>query len=128
MFGLIVSSVLVTGLMLMNYTASLVEQFTFVILLATLTTLIPYAYSAMAQLLLLVADRERFEGKRLLTHGVIAVLASAYSVWAIAGSGYEVIAKGLLLLLAGIPVYVWLAYQKRRGGTAEQAEHGVEAA
>ena len=36
-FGLVVSSVLITGLVMMNYTRSLVDQFTFVILLATLT-------------------------------------------------------------------------------------------
>src|ERR671911_2071473 len=42
-FGLVVSSVLVSGLMLMNYTQGLVEAFTFIILLATLTTLVPYA-------------------------------------------------------------------------------------
>ncbi|GAB3490172.1 amino acid permease [Amycolatopsis cihanbeyliensis] len=121
--GLVVSSVLVTALMAMNYTATLVEQFTFVILLATLTTLVPYAYSAMAQLMLLVTDRERFHGRRLFWHGLVAVLAFGYSVWAIAGAGYEVMAKGLLLLLAGMPVYVWLAYRKRRGerDTAETA-------
>jgi APA family basic amino acid/polyamine antiporter len=34
-FGLVVSSVLVTGLIAMNYTKSLVDQFTFIILLAT---------------------------------------------------------------------------------------------
>ena len=48
-FGLVVSSVLVSGLMLMNYTEGLVDAFTFIILLATLTTLVPYAYSAAAQ-------------------------------------------------------------------------------
>lgn len=51
--GLVVSSTLVTVLMTMNYNASLVDQFTFVILLATLTTLIPYAYASVAQLVLL---------------------------------------------------------------------------
>jgi APA family basic amino acid/polyamine antiporter len=37
-FGLAVSSVFITVLMLMNYSQTLVEQFNFVILLATLTT------------------------------------------------------------------------------------------
>ncbi|WP_216207361.1 amino acid permease [Amycolatopsis aidingensis] len=117
-FGLVVSSVLVSVLMAMNYTATLVEQFTFVILLATLTTLVPYAYSAMAQLMLLLTDRERVTPRRLAGHGLVAVLAFAYSVWAIAGAGYEVMAKGLLLLLAGMPVYVWLVHRGRRADRA----------
>ncbi|WP_158888121.1 amino acid permease [Amycolatopsis anabasis] len=130
-FGLVASSVLVTVLMAMNYTASLVSQFTFVILLATLTTLVPYAYSAMAQLMLLATDRGRFSRRRLLTDGVVALLAFAYSLWAIAGAGYEVMAKGLLLLLAGMPVYVWIAYRRKRGTTAafpKKSDEGREAA
>ncbi|GAA4039138.1 amino acid permease [Nonomuraea soli] len=115
--GLIVSSVLVTGLMLMNYNAGLVEQFNFVILLATLTTLIPYAYSAMAQLMLALTDRERFAGRRLAVDATIAVLAFGYSLWTIAGSGYEVVYKGFLLLLAGVPVYVWLKRREERQNT-----------
>jgi APA family basic amino acid/polyamine antiporter len=113
-FGLIVSSVLVTLLMAMNYTKSLVDQFTFIILLATLTTLVPYAYSAAAQLMLLATDRARFSGRRLATDAVVALLAFGYSLWAIAGAGYEVVFKGFLLLLAGIPVYVWMRWRAAR--------------
>ncbi|MFD1542739.1 amino acid permease [Nonomuraea guangzhouensis] len=109
--GLVVSSVLVTALMVLNYNAGLVEQFNFVILLATLTTLIPYAYAAAAQLMLALTDREHFSGRRLATDLTIAGLAFAYALWTIAGSGYEVVYKGTLLLLAGIPVYVWLKHR-----------------
>ena len=59
----------------MNYTKSLVDQFTFILLLATLTTLIPYAYSAAAQMYLLFADRARFQGRRLAIDAGIALLA-----------------------------------------------------
>jgi APA family basic amino acid/polyamine antiporter len=117
--GLVVSSVLVTGLMLMNYTESLVDQFTFVILLATLTTLVPYAYSAGAQLLFLATDRERFAGRRFALDAVVAGLAFAYSIWMIGGSGYEVVFKGFLLLTAGIPVYVWMRWQATRSGDGD---------
>ncbi len=112
--GLVVSSVLVTGLMLMNYNAGLVDQFTFIILLATLTTVIPYAYAAVAELVLLATDRAAFSGGRLARDAVIALLAFGYSVWAIAGSGYEVVYKGTLLIFAGMPVYAWLKYRDQR--------------
>jgi APA family basic amino acid/polyamine antiporter len=112
-FGLVVSSALVTLLMLANYTKGLVELFTYMLLLATLTTLIPYAYSAAAQLMLFVKDREKFSGMRLAKDSVIASLAFAYSVWAIYGAGQEVVFYGLLLLLAGIPMYVWVKWRNR---------------
>jgi APA family basic amino acid/polyamine antiporter len=41
-------------------------------------------------------------------------MAFGYSLWAIAGAGYEVVFKGFLLLLAGIPVYVWLRWRATR--------------
>lgn len=112
-FGLIVSSILVTVLMGMNYTRGLVDQFTSIVLLATLTTLVPYAFSAAAQLLLLATDPAAFSGARLARDAVIAGLAFAYALWAIAGAGYEVVFKGFLLLLAGIPVYVWIRWRER---------------
>jgi APA family basic amino acid/polyamine antiporter len=121
--GLVVSSVLVTVLMAMNYTRGLVDQFTFIVLLATLATLVPYTFSAGAQLLLLVTDRAAFSGRRLTRDAVIAGLAFAYSVWAIAGAGYEVVFKGFLLLLAGIPVYVWIRWRDVR---AQQPRPEVE--
>jgi basic amino acid/polyamine antiporter, APA family len=106
--------VLVTALMLMNYTKGLVDAFTFVILLATLTTLVPYAYSAAAQAYLYVTERERFSPRHFLRDIAIAALAFAYSVWAIAGSGQEIIAKGFVLLLAGVPIYVGMRWWQQR--------------
>jgi APA family basic amino acid/polyamine antiporter len=115
-FALVVSSLLVTGLMLMNYTKSLVDQFTFILLLATLTTLIPYAYSAAAEMYLLVADRARFQGRRLAIDGGIALLAFAYSVWTIAGAGADIVFKGFMLLMLGIPVYLYMKWRDAKEG------------
>ena len=115
-FGLVVSSVLATALMLMNYTKGLVDAFTFVILLATLTTLVPYAYSAAAQAYLYITEREAFSPRHFVRDIVIAALAFAYSIWAIAGSGQEIIAKGFVLLLAGIPIYVAMRWWQQRDG------------
>jgi APA family basic amino acid/polyamine antiporter len=120
-FGLVVSSVLVSGLMLMNYTKGLVDAFTFIILLATLTTLVPYAYSAAAQAHLYFTERDLFERGRFARDTIVAALAFAYSVWAITGSGKDIIAKGFVLLLAGIPVYVLMKWWQ-----AKQAEKAAE--
>ncbi len=109
-FGLVVSSVLVSALLLMNYTKGLVDVFTFVILLATLTTLVPYAYSAAAQAWLWLVERERFQPLHLIRDTVIATLAFAYSVWAIAGAGQDIVTKGFVLLLCGVPIYIGMRW------------------
>jgi APA family basic amino acid/polyamine antiporter len=121
-FGLVVSSILVSGLMLMNYTKGLVDAFTFIILLATLTTLVPYAYSAAAQAQLYFSEPSLFEKKRFVRDTAIAALAFAYSVWAITGSGKDIIAKGFILLLAGIPVYVAMKWWQSRQAERDHAE------
>jgi basic amino acid/polyamine antiporter, APA family len=102
--GLIIAGVLTTALVLLNYTRGLVELFTFFILLSTLNTLIPYVFSSLA--LFLVPEG----GRETLPRGIAAaaILAFAYSLWAMAGAGAETIYWGFLLLIAGLPVYVFL--------------------
>jgi len=122
-FGLVVSSVLATILMSTNYAGGLVAVFTFVVLLSTMTTLFPYAMCAIAELLLLVQDRERYEGRRLGAASTIAVLAFLYAMWAIFGTGQKVVFWGFLLLMAGLPVYVWMVW--RRAPAAGVAARGT---
>jgi APA family basic amino acid/polyamine antiporter len=115
--GLVVSSLLVTGLIGLNYSSSLVDQFTFIILLSTLSVLVPYVFSALAELVIFVRDRDTFSGQRLAGASVIAVLALLYSLWAIVGTGADVVFWGFLLLLAGVPIY---AFQVRKRGRYPQ--------
>ncbi len=111
-FGLVVSSVLVTILTALNYNARLVDAFNFFLLLATMTTLVPYVFTTMAELMLFLTDRARFDSRRLGGSTVIALLAFAYSLWALYGAGAEVVLWGTLLLLAGLPVYVWMRWHE----------------
>ena len=112
-FGLLVSSVLVSGLVLYNWNASFGSRFTDVVLLATWMTLISYAYAAAAEVVLFIKERELFSWVKLTRDTLIAALAFAYSVWAIWGSGQEWLAKGFMLLLFGIPVFVWMKWRQR---------------
>jgi basic amino acid/polyamine antiporter, APA family len=102
-FGLLVGSTLATLLIAMNYTRGLVALFTFIILLATLSTLVPYVFCALAGFL-----TTRQVPRQPAGPSVIAALAFAYSLWAIGGAGAEVVYWGFLLLIAGLPVYVWV--------------------
>jgi APA family basic amino acid/polyamine antiporter len=111
--GLVISSALATGLMALNFTATLVEQFTFIILLATLSTLVPYAFSAVAQLVLLRQEGRPTAGD-FWKAALIPTLALLYSLWAMAGSGRTTVFWGAILLAAGVPVYLrQMAHQSR---------------
>ena len=101
--GLIIAGVLTTALIAMNYTRGLVDLFTFMILLSTLNTLIPYVFASLA--VFLIAD-----GRRRLTTGMalVAGLAFFYSFWAMTGAGAETVYYGFLLIVAGLPVFVYM--------------------
>jgi APA family basic amino acid/polyamine antiporter len=109
-WGMILAAILESVVLALNYSGSqsAVEIFNFIILLATLTTLIPYVFCAMAEIMIFFNDRERFSGQRLGASITVAVLAFIYSVYAIIGSGATSVMWGFVLLLAGIPVYVWM--------------------
>ncbi|HKY32486.1 MAG TPA: amino acid permease [Candidatus Polarisedimenticolia bacterium] len=113
--GMLISSVLVTALIGMNYTRALVPLFTFVILLATFSCLVPYLFSALAEMAFTL--RERRGGGRPLfpLHLSVAATAFLYAIWAVAGAGREAVGWGLLLLAGGIPVY-GLMKRRRPGG------------
>ena len=115
-FGLVASSVLITALLALNFQqkGSVVHLFTDVIIIATLTALIPYAFAAAAEIYLFFTEPEAFSGVRFARDTVIALLALAYSSWAIWGAGEEYIAKGFMLLLVGIPVYLYVKWEQNR--------------
>jgi APA family basic amino acid/polyamine antiporter len=103
-----IGGALITILVWLNYTRGLVELFTFLILLATLSTLIPYAFAALAVFML--PDRSAVRPLAAVAKAG-AALAFAFSLWAMAGAGTEAIYWGFLLLMAGLPVYVVVARQ-----------------
>ena len=43
---------------------------------------------------------------------VAGVIAFLFSMFAIAGAGPEVVYYGFILLLSGLPIYVWVKGQK----------------
>ena len=109
--GIVVSSILLTLLMFPNYNSSTVNRFTDFILLATTTTLLAYVYGATSQLMLIVHDSEKFAAGHIAREIVIALLASAYGVWALYGAGYRYATWAIIFVFAGIPFYVWLKAQ-----------------
>src|SRR4029079_2960349 len=80
----------------------------------TLATLVPDSFAAAGQLILIFSAPEKFSGRRLTLDATIAVLAFAYSFWMIYGAGEEYIAQGFLLLMAGVPVYVFMRWRQSK--------------
>ncbi|WP_461443881.1 amino acid permease [Maribacter sp.] len=110
--GLVIGSILSSIVMLMNYTGGLVEQFKFIILLSTLCTLVPYLFTSASYGLILIERKYQMKNK-ISTVG-IGILSFFFSLWAIYGAGEEAVYWGFLLLLAGIPFYIWMKYRNNK--------------
>lgn len=109
--ALVLGTVLTSGVVLLNYSRSMAGLFGFLALLGTLATLIPYLFCAMAGLRVLGEDSEV---PLRPWRAALLLLASLYALWTIAGAGQEVVYWGFLLLLTGLPVYVWLRRESPR--------------
>jgi len=110
--GLIVSSIFVSLLLYMNYTRGLVEQFKFLILLTTLSVLVPYLFSTASYIIIGLQDRFHKKSKQSISAIVLSTLAFLFAIWLIIGSGQEIVYWGFVLLMAGIPFYVWIIWKK----------------
>jgi APA family basic amino acid/polyamine antiporter len=104
--GVAISSVLVSLFMIMNYTKGLVDQFKFLILLTTLTVLIPYLFSTAAYIIFRLKEANLSKWIRYSAI-TLASLAFVFFMWMIIGSGQEIVYWGFVLCMSSIPVYVW---------------------
>ncbi len=119
--GILAGSCLATVLIFMNYTRGLVKEFTFILLLATLTTLVPYVFCSAADAILFLRKKKGAPGSSRRVGLIIPVLAFAYSLWAISGAGADVIFWGLVLILAGVPIYFRVRLSRARNQDQELA-------
>jgi APA family basic amino acid/polyamine antiporter len=104
--------VLISVMVIMSQTRGLVAGYKFVILISTLTAVIPYAFAAMAALLLDVHDRNIGRGRRI-REAITAIVAFLICMWVIAAGGEESVYWVFLLLMAGIPVFVFETRNKQ---------------
>jgi basic amino acid/polyamine antiporter, APA family len=102
----LVSSGLLTGVVLLNYSETLIGLFNFVALLSTTSILFMYLAVSLAALRLNAIGAV----KRSLALGIVGALATAYALWTIYGAGLKPFVWGLGLLAVGPPVYLLMNY------------------
>ena len=125
----VIAGLLVSALLIMNQSKGLVGAYTFVLLIATLTTVIPYAFCAMAGLILDVHDKTS-SAARKRTEAFVSIVAFLVCMWVIASSGEETVYWTFLLLMAGVPVYVTVTrnndLEAGSGAPDDPLDHPVE--
>jgi amino acid transporter len=109
--GIIVSAIFAT-LLVLSQTAGppgFKSFYELVVGLSTMTAIIPYAFCALATGLVAAYVAGRSPVPRL---GLIEVIAFVFAIFILYGCGAKAVLFGTIMLVLGIPVYVW---QRRRG-------------
>ena len=106
--ALLAGTAVASVMLLLYFSRSLLGVFDFIVRLAVLTTLLPHLYAMAAELMLSRRDRARYSDRDRRRAAVIAPLAFAFVLYTVYGVGAEVALWGFLVVLAGIPLYVWL--------------------
>lgn len=110
-YGLIITSILITIMLALTTSPNLVNEFRLVILMATFASVIAYLYTAIAEIIIL--KRRENTAKRKL-HFFIAIVTCVYIFWIISSVGKDIISYGMILLLLSFPLYTLTTFRKNR--------------
>ena len=103
--ALLVVGVLASLLLIGNYSKGLISAYRLIITMSTLAFLLPLVVCSLAEL------KHSWRSSRGWAR--VALIALLYSLFAVIGSGWEVISWGVLLMLAGLPIYWWSRGQSK---------------
>ena len=117
-YSLFITSMLVTIVMLMNYSGSMVNVFTFIILISTSAYLVMYLFCSLAAFKLAWRGDMGVHGRKLMGLLAVAMLAALYSAWTLWGAGAEAFWWGMGLFALGLPLYFLMKWWQRRAAAA----------
>ncbi|GGL00865.1 transporter [Planomonospora parontospora] len=115
--GIVIGTALTSITFVLAFAAE--NAFNTILLLAAFTTVVPYLFSAAAQLFWLATGERQTARKGLAWNMTLAVVALLFSFWMIFGAGSDAVFQGTLMLLAGIPVYIWVKASRGEYGPKE---------
>ena len=109
--GIPIKTVILSGflssiLVVMSFSEGLLSAFKTLIMLSTLTVLLPYATSSLAEIIMQKRELTTTTKINWLSFS-IALIALLFSTFAIIGSGLMIALQGLILFAAGLPFYFW---------------------
>ena len=113
--GIVVGTALASILTVVSY-SSFAKVFLTIVLLSVFTSVIPYLFSAAAQLYWLLTRGRSTAWPHLVRDVGVSVLALVFTFWSLAGTGYQAAYYGVICLFLGVPVYVWMKVGRREYG------------
>ena len=103
-FTYLLTGAFVSILLILNYTKGIVNAFVFMAMLSTLSTLLAYAFCAIAEFKFSRADEKNLQRNNALLISCGTFLYAFFAIW---GAGIEMIIYSIILILIGTPIYLF---------------------
>ena len=103
-FTYLLSGTFVSILLMLNYTKGIINAFVFMAMLSTLSTLIAYAFCAIAELKFVHTNKKTQQKKYAFSISFGTFLYAIFAIW---GAGIEMIMYSIILIFIGTPIYLF---------------------
>lgn len=111
--SLIITGICTNLILILNYVSSLTTAFDFMVNLATLSFIPAYALTAGAAILLTIKKGEKVSFGHFMKHSILSLIAFAYAIYIIYGSGADAAMWVFILMFVGIPFYIYQQYSAK---------------
>ena len=122
--AIFISAGFATALLLVQASGArgLVSFYNFIVALSTMTAVVPYAFCSLAGAILIRRAGSAPNARRQFPFTLVEIVGFVFAIWTIYGCGAEGVLYGLLLLLMGIPLYVWMHSGSKKSERAVDRE------
>ena len=104
LYTYLLTGTFVSILLILNYTKGIINAFVFMAMLSTLSTLIAYAFCAIAEFKFAKTDQNSKQRTNALLLSCATFIYAFFTIW---GAGIETIIYSFILILIGMPIYVF---------------------
>ena len=111
-YGIIITTVLVSILLIITSSLNLIKQFEIFILSATSLVVIPYLYTSCAEVIYLARNKKT--GTHFKINLTIAIIGGIFSLFALFSAGKEIIFYVMIFLMLSIPLYTIILCGKKK--------------
>lgn len=107
--GLLINGVLMTVVMLLGYLTNGGDLYSFLSMMAVMTFLVFYLFGAASEIMISGREiKKPFNVIQFMKKSAVGLIALVYSIYTIIGSGMQYVFYGFLLILLGIPVFIYV--------------------
>ncbi|MGC4018446.1 MAG: amino acid permease [Muricomes sp.] len=111
--GLLINGVLMTIVMLLGYLTNGGDLYSFLSMMSVMTFLVFYLFGLASEIMISGREMKKpFNLAQFIKKSAVGLIALVYSIYTVVGSGAQYVFYGFLLILLGIPVFIYVKLKR----------------